>query len=132
VKHLLLAVSILLTACTSSDAIMTGDARAKTSPESVRVYLRHPERFESIALITATSNKTPSRNANKARALSELKEKAAELGANGLVLTQADGGESVCTVTMVPAGTSAVGVMTPGKGPMVEMQAEAIFVPASH
>lgn len=117
-----------LTGCTTSDVILTGDQHPKLSPTDVKVYLRHPQKFESIALITASSNTTPVRSGNKTRAINELKEKAAELGANGIVLTEADGGESPRTVVMNPAGTAAVGVVTAGKGPMVEMQAEAIFV----
>lgn len=127
-KHLLVILAIMLAACTSSDVIMTGDKRPATSPAAVKVYLRHPENFDSIALITATSNTTPSRIGNKERALNELKEKAAALGANGIVLTQADGGESPRPFIGSTTYGTTVGAAGSGKGPLVEMQAEAVFV----
>lgn len=128
--YLLALLSFLvLLGCTTSDVIMTGHSRTPVSEDAVQVYLRPPEKFESIGLITASSNSTPIRSHNKQSALTELKRKAAELGANGILLLQDDGSVASVGTVIVPAG-STVGVASSGRGTMVEVKGEAIFVSA--
>lgn len=122
-----LTVLTVLTGCTTSDVIMTGKARAPVSPESIQMYLRPPEKFESIGLVTASSNSTPIRSKNKQSALTELKKKAAALGANGILLLQDDGSVATVGTVIVPTG-STVAVATAGRGTLVEVKGEAIFV----
>ena len=113
--------------CTTSDVIMTGTARSPVSPDSIKMYLRPPEKFESIGLVTASSNSTPIRSKNKQSALTELRKKAATLGANGILLIQDDGSVgSVGTVIVLPG--SSVGIATSGRGTLVEVKGEAIYV----
>ena len=57
----LLALVAIITGCTTSSAIMTGQARAAKPASDVRVYLRPPAKFESIALVSAMSNAAVSR-----------------------------------------------------------------------
>lgn len=122
-----IAVFAVLTGCTTSDVIMTGQARSPVSPESVKMYLRPPEKFESIGLVTASSNSTPIRSKNKQSALTELKKKAAALGANGILLLQDDGSVASVGTVVVPPGSS-VGVATSGRGTLVEVKGEVIYV----
>ncbi|MGV8960298.1 MAG: hypothetical protein ACOH1V_07905 [Stenotrophomonas sp.] len=121
------ALVTLATGCTSADAIMTGNSHPPTDPSQVRVFLRQPASFDSIGLITATSNSTPIRSKNKTRALNELREKAAELGANGIILTQDNGSTATVGTVILPAGSN-TGFMTSGRGTEVEVQGEAIWV----
>lgn len=123
-----MAVSIVA-GCTTSDVIMTGEARTETSPEAVKIYLRAPDKFESIGLVTATSNATPIRSSNKNRALAELRIKAAKLGANGVILTQSNASSSSGGTIIVPQGSN-VGVISTGRGADVEIQGEAVWVEA--
>jgi hypothetical protein len=124
-----MAVFAILAGCTTSDVIMTGQARSPVSLESVKMYLRPPEKFESIGLVTASSNSTPLRRKNKQSALTELRTKAAALGANGILLLEDDGSVAVVgTVTVLPG--SSVGIASSGRGTLVEVKGEAIYVQA--
>jgi len=120
-------IVLLLAGCTTSDVIMTGDSRPATSPEKIKIYLRAPDKFESIGLITASSNATPIRGKNKNRALEELKTKAAQLGANGVLLTQDNTSRSSSGTVFVPQGSN-VGIVSSGDSVDVEIQGEAIWV----
>jgi len=124
-----IAVFAVLAGCTTSDVIMTGLARSPVSPELARMYLRPPEKFESIGLVTASSNSTPIRSTNKQSALTELRNKAAALGANGILLLQDDGSVASVGTVIVPPGSS-VGIATSGRGTLVEVKGEAIYVQA--
>lgn len=122
-----IAMLVALVGCTTSDVIMTGDARRAVPPDSVKMYLRPPAKFESIGLVTASSNSTPFRSKNKRSALAELRKKAAALGANGILLLQDDGSVATVGTIIVPHG-STVGVATSGRGTLVEVKGEAIHV----
>jgi hypothetical protein len=45
----------MLLGCATSSHVMIGTARPPISPESVRVYVQPPEKYEEIAAIDATS-----------------------------------------------------------------------------
>jgi uncharacterized protein YbjQ (UPF0145 family) len=120
-------VAVLSMGCTTSDVIMTGDSRPATSPDMVKFYLRAPAAFTSIGLVTASSNSTPVRSKNKERALAELRAKAAQLGANGIILTQTNASTGSSGTVYVPPGSN-VGVVSSGRGSEVEVQGEAIWV----
>jgi len=121
----------LITACTTSSVVMTGKARPPIVVEDVQIYLRAPSgKFDSISLIVATSNLTPIRSTNREYAIEELRKKAASLGANGLLLNPNEGSPGPTTGVFVPsASPGGVGMFVGGgSGPMVEFQAEAIYV----
>jgi hypothetical protein len=82
----LLAVTLL--GCATSSHVMIGTAHPPISPESVRIYLQPPERYEQVATLDASSQGsfaiTSQQNMDKA--IARLKEEAAKLGANGVLL----------------------------------------------
>jgi hypothetical protein len=90
VRCLVLATMLagLLPGCSTSSHVMIGTARSPISPESVRIYLQPPPRYEQVATLDATSQGsfaiTSQQNMDKAMA--RLKEEAAKLGANGVLL----------------------------------------------
>ena len=85
-KRIFAAMIVLaLAGCTTSSAIMTGQARAAKPASDVRVYLRPPAKFESIALVSAMSNAAVSRDGSREKAVAELQRKAGELGANKII-----------------------------------------------
>ena len=134
-KRILVATIVFaLAGCTTSSAIMTGQARDARPASDVRVYLRPPARFESIALVSAMSNAAVSRGGSREKAVSELQRKAGELGANGILLNPTETGQSTTSSgVFIPGATpGAPGVYVGGGGSgiTVEMQAEAIFVTA--
>ena len=124
---LFLLVTFLFSGCMSSDVIMTGSAHTAIKPEEVQIYIRPPATFESVGLISVSANNSPSRSHNKKRAIEELKNKAAALGANGIILKDDGSTTSSTSAVYVPNGTGG-GVFVGGKGPVVEMSGEAIFV----
>lgn len=81
-------VLIFLNACASSRVFMVGAPRPAISSDSVRIYRTPPRRFERIAIINSSSGGSwPfAARGQVDEAISEIKEKAAEIGANGILL----------------------------------------------
>jgi hypothetical protein len=67
---------------------MIGTAHSPISPESVKIYLQPPPKYEEVATIDATSQGsfaiTSQQNMDKA--IERMKHEAAKLGANGILL----------------------------------------------
>ena len=96
-----LGVACLLTGCADNAAIITGHVHPATTPDKVQVYLQPPmAKYEVIGLVSASSkNKSGiTRQGKTDAALRALKEKAAEIGANGILL-QGQGTESSGAIT---------------------------------
>ena len=111
-------VAMLLLGCATSSHVMIGTARPPISPESVRVYVQPPEKYDEIAAIDATSQGsfaiTSQQNMDKA--IARMKEQAAKLGANGILLQgvqdQQSGsiGTGVVSSSYGPGSSTGVGV----------------------
>ena len=112
------ALAVLLLGCATSSHVMIGTAHPPISPESVRIYLQPPEQYEQIATLDASSQGsfalTSQQNMDKAMA--RLKEEAAKLGANGVLLQgvqdQQSGsiGTGVGSSSYGPSSSTGVGV----------------------
>ncbi len=112
------AVLAAMLACSTSSHVMIGTARPPISPESVRIYLQPPQRYEQIATLDATSQGsfaiTSQQNMDKA--IARLKEEAARLGANGVLLQGVEDQQSGAIGTGVgsssygPGSSTGVGV----------------------
>lgn len=85
---LALAAILVCAGCSTSSHVLIGTARPPISPESVRVYRQPPPKYEEIATINATSQGSLALTSqqNMDKALQRLKQEAARLGANGIVL----------------------------------------------
>jgi hypothetical protein len=77
----------ILTACASSH-VLIGTQRPPISPDQVRVYIHPPARYEEVAIVDASSKESfafsDQQKMNKV--IYRMKEEAAGLGANGLLL----------------------------------------------
>jgi hypothetical protein len=82
-------LALLLSACASGSAIVTGEIRPVCDPKSVKLYLEEPERYEVIGLVEASSSSGMTAQDIQDYAVNELKKQAAKLGANGVLLTTA-------------------------------------------
>ena len=112
------ALALVLLGCSTSSHVMIGTAHPPISPESVRIYLQPPEKYEQIATLDASSQGsfalTSQQNMDKAMA--RLKEEAAKLGANGVLLQgvqdQQSGsiGTGVGSSSYGPSSSTGVGV----------------------
>jgi hypothetical protein len=80
--------NLTLAACATSSHVLVGTARAPISPDEVKLYLQPPPRYEEIATIDASSRGTPvfTDQRKMDRAIGRLKQEAAKLGANGVLL----------------------------------------------
>jgi hypothetical protein len=116
---------------------MIGTARPPISPESVRVYVQPPEKYEEIAVLDASSQGsfaiTSQQNMDKA--IARMKEEAAKLGANGVLLQGVQDQQSGSIGTGVGSssygGGSSTGVGVGGSFGIYNKAAHgiAIFVP---
>lgn len=86
-KLLGLAAAIVLSGCASS-SVVVGTVRPPIDPEQVRLYVEPPPHYENVALLQASSEAsfalTQQQKSNKA--ISRMKQEAADLGANGILL----------------------------------------------
>jgi hypothetical protein len=77
-----------LAACASDSIILTGAARPPITPAEVRIYSHPPAAFEEIAILNASKNSAFTTGGQKTvdKVIAGLKEQAAKLGANGIIL----------------------------------------------
>lgn len=88
-KRILLALALGLVGCATSSHVLTGAARPAISPDQVKVYSEPPKgRYEQIAVIDAVSSQSfaVSSQQKTDKVIARLKEEAAKLGANGIIL----------------------------------------------
>lgn len=86
---LVLVVLLVLSGCATSSSVVTGEQRAPIEPDEVTVYQTPPDAYEEVAILEANSKRsmefTDQGKINAA--IARLKEQAAKLGANGILLT---------------------------------------------
>ena len=126
-----------LAACAPSSHVLVGTAHPPISPSEVKIYLQPPPTFEQIAILNASSNSMFGTGGQGSvdKVIQRLKEEAAKVGANGIILegmsdreTGSLGGGSGSTSY---SGNSAVGVGVGGSLGIFKKTAQgrAIFVP---
>src|ERR1700679_3646260 len=79
---------IALAACATDSVVITGSPRPAISPADVRIYSHPPAVFEEIAILNASKNSAFTTGGQKTvdKVIEGLKEEAAKLGANGIIL----------------------------------------------
>jgi hypothetical protein len=128
---------LLITGCASSSSRVVGQARPPISPEQVRIYQAAPPRYEEIATLDASSAVRFFHGSRQTddEAVQRLKEEAAKVGANGILLTLVGDEPSGSIGIGVGGGGysrhSAVGGEASGAAPLVKTGAHglAIYVP---
>ena len=106
---------IFVFGCSSSSHVIVGTTRPPISISQVKLYLDPPSKYEKIALVEASSkNSLATGDQSKMNtAIERLKEEAANLGANGLIL-QVGSNELGATVnTLNLSGNTGTGVGVP-------------------
>jgi len=81
-------ILLLLCSCGSTHTIMVAQPRPATFADHVRVYYTAPRHFERIAIINSSSGPTwgVTTKGQLDDAIAKLKEEAARLGANGILV----------------------------------------------
>jgi len=131
-------VCVFLGACASSGPVMLGAARPAIAPDQVKVYWSPPPAFDPIADLTASSKSvlTPGGTPQMDKVIARLKEQAAKLGANGVILEGFSDAQTASLGTGVGSESysrnTAVGVGVGGSFGVFKKtgRARAIFVPA--
>jgi hypothetical protein len=85
---MMLAIILALAACSTSSHVLIGTPRPAISPQSVKIYAQPPAKYEQIATLDASSQGSFAftSQANMDVAIERMKEEAAKLGANGVLL----------------------------------------------
>lgn len=132
-----LVAATWLAGCASSGPIMLGAARAPIAPDQVKLYNAPPVNYQPIADLTASSRSMfkPGGPAETNKVIERLKEQAAKLGANGLLLEGFNdaqtGSLGTGTGSESYSGNTAVGVGVGASFGVFKKtgRARAIFVP---
>ena len=85
-KYIFLLVIFLLAGCASGSSIVVGEVREPIEPSQVKLYLEIPETYEIIGIVTASSDAGWTEQGSVDYAVEELKNQAAKLGANGVLI----------------------------------------------
>ena len=89
-----IAISLLtllaLNGCATSSSVVTGETRPAIEVDDVKVYQTPPKAYSEIAILEANSKRSMefSDEGKLEAAIARLKEQAAKLGANGVLLTE--------------------------------------------
>ncbi len=84
--------ALLLTACAGGSVIVTGLPRPALESSAVKIYLAPPAHYTVIGIVDAHSNRGiyDGSQTKMKNAIEALKEQAASVGANGVLLTGQD------------------------------------------
>ena len=85
--HIIFIAIFLLSSCASGSYILTGQKRDPMNPSLVKLYTSPPIKYDVIGIVNASSDSGWTQQGDMDLAVSELKEQAAKLGANGILLT---------------------------------------------
>ena len=124
IQHLTpLIVAFVIAGCGASTHIIVGKTRPPISPDKVKIYVRPPAKYEEVALLdTSSRNSLTFTDQDKLdKAIQRLKEEAAQLGANGVLLNEVGnrllGVVPAVSATGTPSGSASsgygIGVGTP-------------------
>jgi hypothetical protein len=130
-------VAATLAACATDSVVVVGNQRAALSPAEVKIYSHPPSAFEEIAVLNASSSSMFTTGGQKTvdKVIAGLKEQAAKLGANGIILEGFSDSQTGALGTGVGSSSSsynsAVGVGAGGSFGIYKKtgHARAIFVP---
>ncbi len=83
---LLFLITVLLTGCATGSSIVVGETREAIDPSQVKLFLERPESYETIGIVKASSDAGWTEQDSVNYAVEELKNQAAKLGANGVLI----------------------------------------------
>lgn len=128
-RSFILAMVVLLSGCATGTHIVTGSKRPPTKPNQIVLYQVPPAKFEIVGIVNAQSPGHLQRNMDDT--VLQLKQQAALIGANGILLgTVVGGSESIGVATGNGFGggtaytSTSVAVATTG----IQLSGQAIYV----
>ena len=130
----LLAASLLV-GCAGGSARLIGQSRPPLSPDQVQIYRTPPPKYEEIANLDASSSARffHGNQQTDSEAIQRLKEEAAKVGANGVLLTLVGDQPSGSIGIGVGGGgytsrRSAVNGEASGAAPLVQTSAHGVAI----
>jgi len=136
VVAVLLVTTVVLCGCTLTRGshLVIGSTRAPTNPADVRIYTELPAKYEKIAMVSADSrNDFASQQNLSDHAIERLKEEAAKVGANGILLNGFGnyqvGSHGVVIIPNSNGGYSTTGIAAMNASTGKEATGLAIYVP---
>lgn len=120
--YLFILALLTLGGCASGSVIVTGSKRTPLPSGSVSILLEPPSEFETIGLVSASSDSGFTEQGSVDYAINKLKKLAAKLGANGVLLIST--GEKTTTAV----GGSGSGYFYAVTGSAKTVQGKAIYV----
>lgn len=115
-RAVLAVAGSVLAGCASSSALVTGTARAPIPVERVKLYTQAPRKYQEIAVLESSSRNSWSFSdqAKLDAVIRRLKEEAAKVGANGVLLqgTATQGSGAIGTGVGGFGGSVGVGLGT--------------------
>jgi hypothetical protein len=109
-KTTLLIAVLFLAGCSSTSSIVVGKSRPEINPSQLKIYLSAPKKYEEVAVLD-TSSKSSWAVTDQGKmdvVVTRLKEGAAKLGANG-VLLKSSGDRGVGSVSTATGSATAYG-----------------------
>jgi hypothetical protein len=127
----------MLSACATSSQVLTGTPRLPVDSAAVRIYTQAPQRFEEIAVLSASRKSVSTAGGERAIAkmIEAMRAQAGQLGANGLLLEDFSDSDPVAIGTGVGSQTythnGSIDVGLGGSLGVIKKiaKARAIFVP---
>jgi hypothetical protein len=93
-KNIYLITLLFLVGCASGSSIVVGEVRESIDSSDVMQFFEFPENYELIGIVTAPSDADLTEQGAVDHAVEELKNRAAKLGANGIVIVSTSGKDS--------------------------------------
>ncbi len=127
----LLMLSLGACAITNETTLLIGKKREATLPENVVIYTVTPEKYQEIAIVTAdAAHDFMSKQALLDIAVQKLKEEAAKVGANGILLENVGNfNVGASGLMLVPnSNSSSVAIATTNTRSGKQISGKAIFV----
>lgn len=126
-KISILVVALMLVGCATGSALVTGEKREPIDPSLVKVYRNAPDtKFEHIGIVKSEAVEMLSQQEALDRALEELKQQAAKIGANGVILSGM--GEKHESYNSYTPSTSGPGFFYSGTDEYQTLQGDAIYI----
>ena len=131
-----LIATVVLSGCTLTRGshLVIGTTRAPTKAADVRIYTELPAKYEKIAMVSADSrNDFASQQNLSDHAIERLKEEAAKVGANGILLNGFGnyqvGSHGMVIIPNSNGGYSTTGIAAMNASTGKEAKGLAIYVP---
>jgi len=120
-------LAVLLAGCDHVNYKMEGTSHARVAPASVQLYAAAPVHYQAIAEVSAGSHHGWTEHSRVAHVVDLLKQQAAKLGANGIIVEHASTKPIGKLSIQIPGAGILLFLIAEGKE--INIRGKAIYVP---